>query len=140
VLAFGDVWEHYHDLLVQDAPVLIRGSVSGRDRDEDAPPIFLDSVVPLETLRQSGNLGLELALAADAPADALNAATRALRAAPGPAPVFVTVRHGNGGNGGNGGRETVRLRSRSLSVAPSEALLAQLRELFGAERIRLVRS
>ena len=51
VLAFGDVWDQYHDLLVQDAPVLIRGQVSGRDRDEDDPPIFLDSVVPLAQLR-----------------------------------------------------------------------------------------
>jgi DNA polymerase-3 subunit alpha len=137
VLAFGDVWQQYHDLLVQDAPVLIRGSVSGRDRDEDAPPIFLDSVVALETLRQSGHLGVELTLGADASSDALSAATAVFRAAPGAAPVYVTVRQGNG-NGGS--RETVRLRSRSLTVQPSEALLAKLRELFGAERIRLVRS
>ena len=135
VLAFGDVWEQYHDLLVQDAPVLVRGSVSGRDRDEDAPPIFLDSVVSLETLRQSGTLAIELALTGDAPEAALAAATAAFRAAPGSAPVFVTVQHG-----GNGSKETVRLRSRSLSVQPSEALLAQLRDLFGPERIRLVRS
>jgi DNA polymerase III subunit alpha len=53
VLAFGDVWEQYHDLLTQDAPVLLRGSVSGRDRDEDAPPIFLDSVVPLASCGQA---------------------------------------------------------------------------------------
>src|SRR5690606_29474757 len=41
VLAFGESWEAFHDLLVQDAPVLIRGTVSGRERDEDDPPIFL---------------------------------------------------------------------------------------------------
>jgi hypothetical protein len=42
--------------------------------------------------------------------------------------------------GGNGGSREVRLRSRSINVTPTDALLAQLRELFGAERIRLVRS
>ena len=136
VLAFGDAWEQYHDLLVQDAPVLIRGSVSGRDRDEDAPPIFLDGAVKLETLRHSGSLALELALAGDATPDSLSAATAAFRTHPGPAPLYVTVRHG--GNGGH--HETVRLRSRSLHVLPNETLLAELRELFGADRIRLVRS
>ena len=36
--------------------------------------------------------------------------------------------------------ETVRLRSRSVTVMPSETLLNDLRELFGSDRIRLVRS
>jgi DNA polymerase-3 subunit alpha len=134
VLAFGDVWEHYHDLLTQDAAVLIRGVVSGRDRDEDAPPIFLDSVVALSQLRSNGTLAIEVALA-DAAADAVSRAAAAFRAHPGSSPLYVTVTHG-----GNGVRETVRLRSRSLQVLPSETLVSELRELFGAERIRLVRS
>jgi DNA polymerase III subunit alpha len=137
VLAFGDVWEQYHDLLTQDAAVLLRGSVSGRDRDEDAPPIFLDSVIPLSQLRAGGALAVELALAAgeDVEADAVDRATAMLRGHPGPAAVYVTVTHG-----ANGSTETVRLRSRSITVTPSETLLGELRELFGAERIRLVRS
>jgi DNA polymerase-3 subunit alpha len=135
VLAFGDSWDQYHDLLVQDAAVLIRGSVSGRDRDEEAPPIFLDSVVPLENLRQSGSLALEVVLAADASPESLAAATEAFRASPGSSPLYVTVR-----DGGNGSSRELRLRSRSINVAPTTALLARLRELFGADRIRLVRS
>jgi DNA polymerase-3 subunit alpha len=127
------VWEHYHDLLTQDAPVLIRGQVSGRDRDEDAPPIFLDSVVPLSQLRANGTLAIEVALA-NAAADAVGRAASAFRANPGSSPLYVTVTQGNGV------RETVRLRSRTLQVMPSEALLSELRELFGADRIRLVRS
>jgi DNA polymerase III subunit alpha len=137
VLAFGDVWEQYHDLLTQDAAVLLRGSVSGRDRDEDAPPIFLDSVVPLSQLRAGGSLALELTLPQDAAIDAVSAATQAFRQHPGAAAVYVTIAHG--GNG-DGAVETVRLRSRSITVAPTEPLLEQLRELFGPDSIRLIRS
>jgi DNA polymerase III subunit alpha len=145
VLAFRDAWDHYHDLLVQDAPVLIRGSVSGRERDEDAPPIFLDSVVPLHTLRGSGSLALELDLPAGTAEDALAAAGNALRSHPGTAPVFVRWSGGEGAGNGNGGATGavagtgVRLRSRTLAVTPTEALLHELRELFGGDHVRLVR-
>jgi hypothetical protein len=40
-------------------------------------------------------------------------------------------------NGGNGG--PVRLRSRTVHVAPTQALLHELRELLGSDRVRLVR-
>jgi DNA polymerase III subunit alpha len=135
VLVFGDVWEQYHDLLTQDAPVLLRGTVSGRDRDEDAPPIFLDSAVQLGQLRAGGSLAVEVALGATAAADAVDRAVAAFRDNPGPAALYVTIVHG-----GNGAAETVRLRSRSITVTPSEALLESLRDLFGADRVRLIRS
>jgi DNA polymerase III subunit alpha len=135
VLVFGDVWEQYHDLLTQDAPVLLRGTVSGRDRDEDAPPIFLDSAVQLGQLRAGGSLAVEVALGATAAADAVDRAVAAFRDNPGPAALYVTIVHG-----GNGASETVRLRSRSITVTPSEALLESLRDLFGADRVRLIRS
>jgi DNA polymerase III subunit alpha len=135
VLVFGDVWEQYHDLLTQDAPVLLRGTVSGRDRDEDAPPIFLDSAVQLGQLRSGGSLAVEVALGAGTSADAVERAAAAFREHPGPSALYVTVIHG-----GNGAAETVRLRSRSIRVTPSEALLESLRNLFGADRIRLIRS
>jgi DNA polymerase III subunit alpha len=134
VLAFGDVWEQYHDLLTQDAPVLLRGTVSGRDRDEDAPPIFLDSVVPLGQLRASGALAVEVALPDGAPADSVGRAARVFEANPGPSALRVTVTRSGAAT------ETVRLRSRSITVMPNETLLQELRELFGTERIRLVRS
>jgi DNA polymerase-3 subunit alpha len=155
VLAFGDVWEQYHDLLSQDAPVLLRGSVSGRDRDEEDPPIFLDSVVSLSQLRTGGSLAIELVLSAGSAEDLVERATGMMRASPGPSPIFVTVSHGgradaaadtaDNGNGGSdrkrvGAVEVVRLRSRSITVMPSETLLNDLRELFGSDRIRLVRS
>ncbi|HSJ32341.1 MAG TPA: DNA polymerase III subunit alpha [Longimicrobiales bacterium] len=163
VLAFGDVWEQYHDLLLQDAPVLLRGSVSGRDRDEDDPPIFLDSVVPLAQLRTGGALAIEVLLSHGAESEVVGRATELLRASPGSSPIYVTLSHGGrpaGGGGtngagvdaasgteetetstgGNGSAEMVRLRSRSITVMPSETLLNDLRDLFGSDRIRLVRS
>jgi DNA polymerase-3 subunit alpha len=154
VLAFRDAWENYHDLLVQDASVLVRGSVSGRDRDEEAPPIFLDGAVPLASLRANGSLALEVELNPALTADALAAAARAFRAHPGTSPVLVrwtpqateaADAHGGGANGNGsasaGGAATeLRLRSRSLTVSPDDGLLRELRELFGADRIRLVRT
>ncbi|MGH7465622.1 MAG: DNA polymerase III subunit alpha, partial [Longimicrobiales bacterium] len=83
VLAFGDVWEQYHDLLRQDAPVLLRGSVSGRERDEDDPPIFLDSVVSLAQLRTAGTLAIELLLTPGAAEEMVGRATAMLRSSPG---------------------------------------------------------
>jgi len=132
VLAFGEAWEAARERLVQDAAVLVRGSVSGRDRDEDAPPIFLDEVIPLATLRASGALGIELILppGGRVEPEAVTRATEALRANPGAAPLFVRQDTPGGS----------RLRSRSLAVEPSEALLRRLRELFGADRVRLVRT
>jgi DNA polymerase III subunit alpha len=130
VLAFGDIWEQYHDLLTQDSPVLIRGQVSGRDRDEDAPPIFLDSVVPLASVRTNGSLAVELALLPGADESALEAATAAFAANPGTSPLLVRWCNG----------EEIRFRSRSIQLAPTEALLHELRELFGAEHVRLVRA
>jgi hypothetical protein len=115
---------------VQDAPCW--SEISGRDRDGRA---ISDSVVPLQTLRQSGSLAVEVAWVADTSPESLAAATAVLRSSPGASPLYVTVQEG-----GNGGSREVRLRSRSINVTPTDALLAQLRELFGAERIRLVRS
>jgi DNA polymerase-3 subunit alpha len=153
VLAFRDAWDSHHDLLVQDAVVLVRGTVSGRDRDEDAPPIFMDSVQPLDALRTNGALAVEVELRADAPDQALVAASTLFRAHPGASPVHVrwhppavkadadAASTGNGRTSGNGASaEEVCLRSRSLAVQPTEALMRELRDIFGPERIRLVRT
>ncbi|HEX6940377.1 MAG TPA: DNA polymerase III subunit alpha [Longimicrobiales bacterium] len=151
VLAFGESWERCRHLLVQDAAVVIRGSVSGRDRDEDDPPIFLDDAVPLAEIRKTDVIAVELRLAPGAgDADAIAAATRALRANPGESPLYVrwvpAPRPGagepasNGGErGGNGGGER-RFRSRSIRVAPSETLVEELRALFGVDHVKLVRT
>ncbi|HSH44350.1 MAG TPA: DNA polymerase III subunit alpha [Longimicrobiales bacterium] len=177
VLAFGESWEEYRDTLTQDSAVLIRGQVSGRDRDEDDPPIFLDEAMPLATIRTAGSVGLELRLLPGENEDRIEAATAAFRKSPGDAPLFVVLddaghRNGNGAaevaeipdgsgiatndngsnghgsnghgsNGHGGGHGTGgprRFRSRSVTVSASAELLDELRELFGPERVRLVRA
>jgi DNA polymerase-3 subunit alpha len=133
VLAFGDVWEGYDDILVQDAAVLIRGQVSGRERDEEDPPIFLDSAVKLGSLRMSGQVAVELRLSKEEmDPDLVAAASATFRKHPGPAPVLVGWYAGQNG-------DAARMRSKQFSVDLSDELIGELRQLFGPERIRLVR-
>ncbi|MDX1676012.1 MAG: hypothetical protein R3314_14555, partial [Longimicrobiales bacterium] len=143
VLAFGEVWERHRDVLEQDAAVLVRGQVSGRDRDEEDPPIFLDEAMPLAAVREAGSIGLEIRLSRGEPVERIAAATAVLKGNPGPAPFYVTLDNGSvhGGNGSGGGRSgTRRFRSRSLTVQPSPDLMSELKELFGSDRVRLVRT
>lgn len=134
VLAFGESWRKSKELLQQDAPVLIRGTVSNRERDEDDPPIFLDQAVPLSALPESGEIGLRLELGSSGvDAEALRQAKGLLGEYPGPAPVTVVWKNG----GGNGAAP--RLRSRSLRVRPEETLVRGLREVLGDDRVGLER-
>jgi DNA polymerase III subunit alpha len=148
VLAFGEAWEKYRDVLTQDAAVLIRGQVSGRDRDEDDPPIFLDEAVSLATVRSAGSIGLEVRLSRGESAERIDAATAALRGSPGQAPFYVLLEangnadadaaeHTNGQDRRRGGD---RFRSRTVRVSPSPELVNELKELFGPDRVRLVRA
>jgi DNA polymerase III subunit alpha len=134
VLAFGDVWARSKELLKQDAAVVVRGAVSGRERDEEDPPLFLDSVVPLDKVRESGEVGVAIELGTAGPAAAAVAEATALLAAhPGEGAVLVLWKNG-------GGEENPpRLRSKSLKVAPRDELLAALRECLGDDRVRLHR-
>ena len=131
-LAFREAWNRHKDKLVPGRPVLVRGSVSGRERDEGDPPLFLDDVVPLDEVYESGRVAICLEL--DEPADldlaGLQAAIDIARANPGPAAIRVQLR--------NGGDEPSKLRSRALSVLPAPDVLAELRKILGEERVRLV--
>jgi DNA polymerase-3 subunit alpha len=131
-LAFRDAWSRHRDSLAPGVPVLIRGTVSGRERDEGDPPLFLDAVVPLESLYESGRFAvcLEITSAAELTGGRLEQAISIARAHPGPAALHVTLL--------NGVDEAPRLRSRALSIAPLPGVLAELRAVFGHERVRLV--
>jgi DNA polymerase III subunit alpha len=137
VLAFGEAWEKYREVLVQDASVLVRGQVSGRDRDEDDPPIFLDEALPLGLIRSAGSVGVEVRLSRGETAERIGEATAALRGSPGEAPLFVLLDANGGESLAAGGG---RFRSRSLRVAPTAELMTELKALFGPDRVRLVRA
>jgi DNA polymerase-3 subunit alpha len=142
VLAFGENWEAHKEILQQDAVVLVTGQVSGKERDEEDPPIFLDQALPLPEVRSAGAVGLEIRLDRGEPVERIEAATAVLKGSPGDAPFYVTLVNGegHGGAGGNGHRGPTRFRSRSLKVQPSPDLMNELKELFGPDRVRLVRA
>jgi DNA polymerase-3 subunit alpha len=138
VIASARAWEAAAGVMVQDAAVLVRGTVA--ERDEESPPIFLDSAVSLAEIGAGGLLAVEVSLAPQARVEeAISTAAGLLRANRGPAPLLVRWRRTAAAER-NGGGEEILLRSRSLAVAPTPSLLAGLRELFGEEHVRLVRS
>ncbi|HEX6747589.1 MAG TPA: DNA polymerase III subunit alpha [Longimicrobium sp.] len=134
ILAFGDSWAKYKEVLKQDAAVVVRGAVSSRERDEEDPPMFLDGAIPLEKVRESGEVGVVIEIGSAGPdARAIDGARSLLAAFAGEGPVFVLWKNG----GGDG--ESPRLKSKSLKVAPRDELLTALREALGDERVRLHR-
>jgi DNA polymerase III subunit alpha len=139
VLAFGEAWEKYREVLVQDSAVLVRGQVSGRDRDEDDPPIFLDEALPLAMVRDAGSVGIEVRLTRGESAERIAAATAAFQGSPGDAPLFVRV-EGNGNGAEERRPDGTRFRSRSVRITPTPGLMNELKELFGPDRVRLVRA
>jgi DNA polymerase-3 subunit alpha len=136
VLAFGESWARWKDVLQQDTPILLRGAVSSRDRDEEDPPLFLDGAVRMAELRESGSVGVCVELGSEgADRDRIQRAKECFARYPGPGPLEVVWR--NGGTLAPG--DEPRLRSRSVRVAPSEVLLTELRAVLGDERVKLVK-
>ncbi|MGH7546258.1 MAG: DNA polymerase III subunit alpha, partial [Gemmatimonadota bacterium] len=133
VLAFREVWIRNRDRLTPGATVLLRGAVSGRARDEENPPLFLDAALPLADLYDSGEVGLCLRLNPRELDDReiLARARETFARHPGAAPVLVMWE--------NAEPEAAQFRSRSLRVAPRPALLDALRTLVGPERVALTR-
>ncbi len=133
VLAFGDAWQKSKDVLAQDAVVEVVGRVSGRERDEEDPPIFLDTARPLEDVAPELAVQIELELGSQVVGDAFERAKRVIVEHPGPSPVWIQV-------GPDNGERAPRLRSRSLRVKPDETTLGALQKLFGRGNVRLVRT
>jgi DNA polymerase III subunit alpha len=138
VLAFGEAWQQAREVLHQDAVVLLRGTVSNRERDEDDPPVFLDRAEPLDGVAASGRVAVAIRVdpGQELPPELLKKIRGVLDTHPGKAPVELHLGTANGsGNGSN-----PRLRSRSLRVEADREILAALREILGKGRIRLVRT
>ncbi len=122
-------------LLTGSEPVLVEGKVSfpltaEEDADEsDAgrrPTLFLESVQSLAGAIQSEARGVSIRLAAERTrAEHLRALREVLRLSPGNCPVSVVIELANGA-------EAVLALGSSLRVAPSDAMLAGLERLFGA--------
>ncbi|MGD8495513.1 MAG: DNA polymerase III subunit alpha [Gemmatimonadales bacterium] len=138
-LVFGDTWAATRDLFAEDLPVVIEGTVSGNSRDEEDPPIFVDSVRRLRELGATGQIGvcIELKQGMECAPDEFTRVREVLESSPGPGPVLVRWRpEGSNGNGSSG--ETPTLVS-SLGVSPDAGLLSDLRALLGGDRVHLTR-
>ena len=151
-LAFGDIWQKNRGLLTDDRPVLITGTVSGNSRDDEDPPIFLDSVRPLADVRDEGHVGILIELREDEPPEpgAFDRARNCWRPLGDAAPVpgveggrpARRERNGAGRRGPvEGGEEASppRFESGTLRVSPTAALVEELRALLGSG-VKLVRS
>ena len=132
VLAFKEAWQSARELLQQDAVVLVRGLVSNRERDEEDPPLFLDDVERLEVLTTSERLAVQIKVecGATVPEDAFARARTVLEGHPGVAPLEFIVGNGEG----------ARFRSRTLKTDITNGTLEELQEVFGRDRVRLVKA
>lgn len=133
VLAFGDSWRNNKEILQQDAVVEIAGRVSGRERDEEDPPIFLDAARALEDVTSELSVQIDLELGSEVTANAFKAAKRIIAERPGPSPVLLKV-------GPDDGEPVPSFRSRSMYIEPSEDTLGELEKLFGPGNVQLVRT
>jgi DNA polymerase-3 subunit alpha len=133
VLAFGDAWQKYKEVLRQDAVVELTGRVSSRERDEENPPIFLDAARPLEDVKPDLAVQIELELGSELLEQAFESARGVIAKHPGASPVWIQV-------GADNGERAPRLRSRSLRVDPGQEALGELQKLFGRANVRLVRA
>ncbi|NNF14470.1 MAG: DNA polymerase III subunit alpha, partial [Gemmatimonadetes bacterium] len=135
VLAFRETWQTYKEILEQDAVVLVTGKVSGRERDEEDPPVFLDAARLLHDVTESGELAIqiELELESDVPVTAFEKAKQVLAEHPGASPIWFQL-------GQDNGEPAPRLRSRSLKATPDAETMDGLQKLFGRGNVRVVRA
>jgi len=145
-LVFPEAWAKLNDVIRTDRALLLAGSYSGRDRDEEQAPFIVETAQPLDELKASGAIGIALRWSPGAPPppDAARAAAALCAAHPGPAPVLVEweEEHGNGESvpGLAPGAGVTRLRSRSLRVDAADDLVVALRALLGPDHVHLVRT
>src|SRR5207249_10477480 len=138
-------WAKLNEVIRADRALLLAGSYSGRDRDEEQAPFIVETAQALDELKASGAIGIALRWSPGAPPppDATRAVAALCAAHPGPAPVLVEwephppspspqsgegERWSEGGNGGGG----VRLRSRSLRDDVADSLVFAALALLGA--------
>ncbi|GLC26018.1 DNA polymerase III subunit alpha [Roseisolibacter agri] len=134
VLVFPEAWAVLADQVKTDVPVLVEGGYSKRDQGAESPTFIVEKVTRLAEKRVNGQVAVAIELAAGA--DLTPSVMRDVRATcdayPGTAALELRWRDPRAG-------QTARFRSRSLTVAASNAALNELRALLGDERVKLVR-
>src|SRR5205814_6323524 len=101
-LVFPEAWAKLNEVIRPDRALLLTGSYSARDRDEEQAPFIVETAQPLDDLRAKGAIGVALVWSRTAPPspDIARAAAALCAAHPGPAPVLVEWRDGGGASAG----------------------------------------
>jgi DNA polymerase-3 subunit alpha len=137
VLVFPEAWSVLSPSVRTDIPVLVKGGYSRRDQETENPTFIVETITPLAEKRTSGqvSIALELRTPATLPADifadvkAIVAAHATTHAS---APALELIWQDASGT-------RAKLKSRSLRIPASQAVLNDLRALLGNERVHLVR-
>ena len=134
VLVFPEAWAALSDRIREDVPVLLRGAYGRRDQGADNPTFIVETVQKFAEVRASGQVAVALELGAGTglTASVMHDVRAVAEAHPGASPLELRWLDEAGG-------APARWRSRSLRLAPTGAALTELRNLLGAERVRLVR-
>jgi len=123
---FADAYEKCRSALQLDQIVMAIGRIN--TRESEAPKIIVDEVIPIEEARSRYTKSLLVSLQASQASDELLAVLKeTLAAHAGNVPVFVRVQDGDN-------KEYI-LRSRTLKVNPTLALIEQLRNQVGRENV-----
>ncbi|MDX2194173.1 MAG: DNA polymerase III subunit alpha, partial [Gemmatimonadales bacterium] len=133
-IVFPEAWAKLNQAIAPDAALLLTGGYSQRDRGEDQAPFIVEGARPLEELRRSGAVALNIRWGAPQPPapDALRRVAALCSANPGPAAVYIEWSDGEG--------VTVRLRSRNQRVALEDDLIRDLRSLLGQDAVQYVKA
>jgi DNA polymerase-3 subunit alpha len=138
VLVFPEAWSAIGDSVKTDVPVLVEGGYSKRDQGAESPTFIVEKVTRLAEKRVGGQvaIAIELAPGAGLAPSVMRDVRATCDAYPGSAPLELRWRD----DARVGSGTSARFRSRSLTVAPSNAVLSELRALLGDDRVRLVRA
>jgi DNA polymerase-3 subunit alpha len=133
VMVVGEAWSLLADRLRTDVPVLLKGSYGKRAQEDENQTLFVESVQRFEELRTNGQVVvcLEVLLGGGTAPGVMQDVRAVVEAHPGTAPLELRWSDGNGSR--------ARLRSRSLTLAATNAALTELRALLGDGQVRLVR-
>ncbi|HEX7676948.1 MAG TPA: DNA polymerase III subunit alpha, partial [Thermoanaerobaculia bacterium] len=132
ILVFPDAWSALSAQVRTDLPMLVKGGYSRRDQEADTPTFIVESMKPMAELRMTGQVAITLDYSARAPLPAdifadvrAVVATHATTHASAPAIEFQWS---------DAAGTRARLRSRTLRLPASQAVLNDLRALLGDER------
>ena len=123
---FADAYEKCRSALQLDQIVMAIGRIN--TRESEAPKIIVDEVIPIEEARNRYTRSLLVSLQAGQTSDELLAALKQIfQEHSGNVPVFIRVQEGEN-------KEYI-LRSKTMKVNPSLALIEQLRSQVGRENV-----